>query len=506
VSLTGETEPDPFLDVTLGGEYTLVRLIGQGGMGKVYEARRTGSLGQRRAIKVFQEGDPARFNREAEVAIQRDHPNIVRVDDVKVDVATKVTYMVMELLKGDSLRGRLEKVKRLTLQQTLDILLPVMDALAVVHENGVVHRDLTPANIFLHRFSDKGDQEVPKLLDFGLAKVVRAPSGTKAPRTGSQVFMGTPGYAAPVLSSTADARADQFSLGVILYECVVGTNPLMPVDDEASTETELANYFSRAARADVYLSDADAPVPFEFFEVVRKMVSFSQKLQYPGVREAARALAEVTGRNAGQSFVQNPQREGEPSTTVKTGLGQSEVHPLAATTPAAQLLISEPSVPPRVISSPSATFSSAPAQGGKWPMNAVAWTVPMLLGGAAFSWWVVDTSEGSEASASPSVTASVSNAPKRGVVDLASPGSPEPSVGTTPTATGPGVALEKAAVTEHASERKTATGKRGRVDSAQSSSASPPASSSTSSALEGAFEQVEKEAKRNRDAKRRSAE
>lgn len=479
MSLSEQTEPDPLLGVTLGGEYTLVRLIGQGGMGKVYEAQRTGSLRQRRAIKVFQEGDLARFNREAEVAIQRDHPNIVRVDDIKLDAATQATYIVMELLKGESLRERLAKAKRLTLQQTLDILLPVMDALAVMHDNGVVHRDLSPANIFLHRFSDKGDEEVPKLLDFGLAKVIRSRPGARSPRTTSQAFMGTPGYAAPVTSSSVDARADQFSLGVILYECVVGTNPLVTTADGTSTGTRLMSYLSRAACADKSLSNADVPVPVEFFDVVRRMVSFSQKGQYAHVREAARALAGVAGCSGEPPLVENP---------------------------ATQLPISEPiNAPALAVSSSSTTPAPIPAQGMKWSASSAASALALLVAAAAFASWVAGSREGSEPSAAPSPIANAHSTPGHDVASVPQLGSAEPEVAATQATTAAGVAIDGDRITAHGGESARAPKIRKKANhDALSSVASP--TTPTSSALEKAFEQIEKAAKANRDAKRRNTE
>jgi eukaryotic-like serine/threonine-protein kinase len=208
------------------GRYQIVRLLGRGGMGSVYEALHR-DLKKRVAIKTLHPsvaatpGALARFLREGEAASRIRHPNVVDVTDVATDDG--VAYLVMEFLEGEDLAQRLARSGRLSFSESVDIMLPVLGAISVAHDEGVIHRDLKPENIFLTRTRHGGSE--PKLLDFGISKLTSSGGGNTLALTGTGASMGTPYYIAPeqVRSATGvDARSDQYALGAILYECITG--------------------------------------------------------------------------------------------------------------------------------------------------------------------------------------------------------------------------------------------------------------------------------------------
>ena len=219
------------------GPYEIVSTIGAGAMGVVYRARDT-RLGREVAIKVLPQifaQDPdrlGRFEREARAVAAINHPNILAVHDIgSADVAdaqgpSRVTYMVTELLDGETLRNWLTQGP-LPLRKCLDIAMQAARGLAAAHDRGIIHRDLKPENIVLLR-----DGHV-KILDFGLAKKEAAEGDggrgevhTMA-ATDAGTILGTVGYMSPeqVRGDVADQRSDLFSLGVVLYELVTRRRP-----------------------------------------------------------------------------------------------------------------------------------------------------------------------------------------------------------------------------------------------------------------------------------------
>ncbi|MCA9607944.1 MAG: serine/threonine protein kinase, partial [Myxococcales bacterium] len=187
--------PKERLGRALGGRYRLLKILGKGGMGVVYEGVHEGT-GRPVAVKVllpqFLEHPEItkRFLREAKAAASLHHPNVVDVLDVGED-DDGAPYIVLEFLVGRTLHA-LSKKGPLDAEPTLAHLLPVMDALALAHDNGIVHRDVKPDNIFLAE--DETGRITPKLLDFGIAKLLQVTSSLKT-RTGTA--MGTPHYMPP---------------------------------------------------------------------------------------------------------------------------------------------------------------------------------------------------------------------------------------------------------------------------------------------------------------------
>src|SRR5581483_4827749 len=208
----------------LGGRYRLVAPVARGGMAEVWEAHDE-VLSRPVAVKVLQPHLAAdeifleRFRREAVTAARLAHPNVVATFDTGLDCGT--AYIVMELVRGRNLRQLLNDEGRLEPWLAVAIGRQVADALAYAHQAGLVHRDVKPANILL--VEDEWGSVRVKVTDFGIAKA-GAGSGDLT-RTG--IVLGTPKYLSPeqIKGLEPDARADLYSLGVVLYEMLTGVPP-----------------------------------------------------------------------------------------------------------------------------------------------------------------------------------------------------------------------------------------------------------------------------------------
>ena len=211
---------------TLLGKFRIVRRLGSGGMGAVYEATHTG-IGRAVAIKVMNAALAAepraeeRFLREAAAVSGLQHPNVVTVTDYGTEGG--ISYLVMELLRGEDLDALLRRAPQgLDPSLVADIMLAVTAGVFAAHQAGIIHRDLKPQNIFLAR--TPLDEMVPKVVDFGISKRV---DETASALTSKGAVIGTMHYLSPeqVLGKDIDARSDQYALGVILYECLTGRRP-----------------------------------------------------------------------------------------------------------------------------------------------------------------------------------------------------------------------------------------------------------------------------------------
>ncbi|MDI1445983.1 serine/threonine-protein kinase [Polyangium sp. 6x1] len=210
----------------IAGRYRLGRPLAKGGMGSVFFGEhlqlRTSVAIKLMAPALAASADArARFEREAQASAVIKSPNVVQVYDYGVE--GDCPYIVMELLDGEDLERRLVRVGRLSLEATVDIVEQVCKALRRAHKLGLVHRDLKPANLF---FSRHGDEELVKILDFGIAKANGPVLAGNATRTGT--LLGSPQYMSPEQvrrGKEVDPRSDLWSLGVIAYRCVTGRLP-----------------------------------------------------------------------------------------------------------------------------------------------------------------------------------------------------------------------------------------------------------------------------------------
>jgi len=225
-------EEHPLIGQTLRGTYRILSVLDQGGMGLVFEAEHT-RLRRRVAVKVLARhlvSDTqalARFNREAEIISQLEHPNIVQILDFDTTEQGE-PYIVMELLKGESLADRLARDGSVAVSDTARIVQQVASGLFAAHQASIVHRDLKPANIFL--IETYGESTRVKLLDFGISKRM----GVGRSLTGEFDVLGTPDYMAPEQAlgraSSVDHRGDQYALAVIAFEMLSGQTPFSGAD------------------------------------------------------------------------------------------------------------------------------------------------------------------------------------------------------------------------------------------------------------------------------------
>jgi serine/threonine-protein kinase len=203
------------------GNYRLLRVLGEGGVGTVYEAEHV-RLGRKMALKVLHPDVVTRelvlrFFNEARAVNSIRHPNIIDVEDF-VTTPTGEHYMVMELLVGRDLRSVISSEKKLDPDRVATMGSDIASALAAVHEVGIIHRDLKPDNVFL---IERDGREVAKLLDFGIAKFVDDKQGV----TRAGMTMGTPAYMAPeqiLQGHEIGLSSDVYALGMVMYEALTG--------------------------------------------------------------------------------------------------------------------------------------------------------------------------------------------------------------------------------------------------------------------------------------------
>ena len=287
----------PDLSGSVIGNWRLLRMLGEGAFGAVYESENATVAGKRAAVKVLHSGMAMRadikrrFINEASAASRAEHENIVQVYDGGL-AADGTCYVVMELLRGSSLRdllasGPLEPTRacRLTAQVAL--------GLAAAHQINVVHRDLKPDNIFIVA---RGSGETAKVLDFGIAKLLDEASADARTRTGT--VMGTPAYMSPeqwMAARDLDARSDLYSLGIVLFECLAGRPPF----EGQMYELMNAHVNQAPPRLDQF-----AGVPPSLAELVSRLLLKSREERPASAAEVARALlAEVErfGQIGGQT-------------------------------------------------------------------------------------------------------------------------------------------------------------------------------------------------------------
>lgn len=221
--------PHDLMGRTFFGEYTIVKKLGEGGMGAVYLARQN-IIDQTVALKVLHpnaaESDEIvqRFYREAKVISMLSHPNIVRVF-IFGRSEDNLLYLVMEFVKGVELRDRLDQVGALDELSAIKIMKQACSALAEAHDLGIIHRDLKPDNILLTEF--RGEQNFVKILDFGIAKLNDPGGAPQQQLTQAGIVYGTPQYVSPeqAQAKPLDRRTDIYSLGCILFELITGRTP-----------------------------------------------------------------------------------------------------------------------------------------------------------------------------------------------------------------------------------------------------------------------------------------
>ncbi|MDP3217346.1 MAG: serine/threonine-protein kinase, partial [Deltaproteobacteria bacterium] len=273
-------------EMVIGGRYRVIRELATGGMGTVYEAENTRTR-RRVAIKTIRPevaqrvSVVQRFEREARAAGQLRHPNIIDVLDMGDDAEHQLLFIVEEFLVGGDLGQCLRAVGTLGPRAALATLLPIMDALVAAHAHGVVHRDLKPDNIFLH---ETPQGVIPKLIDFGIAKLAEPSTDGRRASLGSLV--GSPIYMSPEQAradASIDARTDVWSMGVVFYEALTGRTPF----EGASA---FALFTQLAAEQPVAIATLAPELPPDLAAVIQRAVTKDRAARWPTMAAFAEAL------------------------------------------------------------------------------------------------------------------------------------------------------------------------------------------------------------------------
>lgn len=282
----------------LGGTYELLRRIDSGAMGTVFEARHL-RLNRRVAVKVLSR-QPAlrpevleRFRQEAEIMSRLEHPHIATILDFDVTEHGE-PYLVLELLHGETLEKRILRDAPFALEDVVDVTTQVAAALDASHVASVIHRDLKPANVFLTEAP--GKSVFVKLLDFGISKNLRASRRL----TGEQTLLGTPEYMAPEQASgrndLVDARSDQYSLAVVAYEMLTGSQPF---DDD-----DLKVVLKRATSLDPTPPSSFVPwVPCALDAVLGRALAKDPAKRFEDILQFAREFAAAAHTDAPSWFL-----------------------------------------------------------------------------------------------------------------------------------------------------------------------------------------------------------
>jgi serine/threonine-protein kinase len=369
----------------VNGKYRLVRLLGDGGMGSVYEAVHA-VLGTRVAIKVLhpdlirRTGLVERFLQEARVAAQIRSPHVVQVTDVD-RTPEGHAYIVMELLEGEPLSGVLDRQRRLAIATACEYALQILQALEAAHALGVIHRDLKPENVFV---TFVGGRPVLKLIDFGIAKARRTDPQQRN-LTVAGVVMGTAEYMAPEQARSADkvdARADLYAVGVMLYEMIAGVRPVS--GDDARVVA------LKVERGEVLpLVQAAPEVPREIAGFVHRAMAARPELRFATATEMRLALeAASAGRRAGAAALAPSQGGGAAAPAAPSGVPAAAVAGELTSTgtlknvPAAQVLSMGP--PTAAGRPPTGAEREAPVDTMRAPpiATALAPPAPAYLGAA----------------------------------------------------------------------------------------------------------------------------
>ena len=328
----------------LDGKYRLDAFLSRGGMGAVYEATHV-MLNRKVAVKfispqlVTSADMVRRFQREARAVTHLNHPNIVRVHDLG-QTEDGTLYIAMDLIAGKNLSDIIESEQPLAASRIVSIATQIVSALAHAHEQGVIHRDLKPQNIMIARRPD--GRETATLLDFGIAKTFEVDANTKLTATGFAV--GSPRYMSPEQAGAAqvDERSDIYSVGVILYEMLVGDVPF----NDPSTPALLVKHLT------------EIPVR-------------------PSLRRPDRSVSPVLEQIAMRCLEKNPAARFQSADELQRALTGMPTTVTAAAAPTiAATTIAQPRSAPRP---PASVRDVAPPSAPKWRKYAAAAAVVVLL-------------------------------------------------------------------------------------------------------------------------------
>jgi serine/threonine-protein kinase len=282
------------------GKYRITRLIGEGGMGAVYEGENV-RIARRVAIKVLHQAYTGsaealqRFEREAQAAGRIGSDHILEVIDLGA-LPDGDRYMVMEFLEGEPLAGRIQRLGKLTPQQAAPLIRQLLKGLQAAHDAGIVHRDLKPDNVFVLR-EKAGVPDYVKIIDFGISKFQPlSGDGMKMTRTGA--VMGTPYYMSPEQASgsrEADHRSDLYAVGVILYEAVTGR---VPFDGETFNQLMFKIVLEEPPHPHAFVPDLDPA----FASLILRAMARDVNHRFQTATEFVSALDAWSGRGSAVSL------------------------------------------------------------------------------------------------------------------------------------------------------------------------------------------------------------
>ena len=416
--MTTEEAPSPKFQpgpgVVIAGKVRLERLLARGGMGSVWVGKHIG-LDIPVAVKFMTnstEQSLGRFRREARVAAKIKSSNIVTILDFGVDQETP--YIVMELLEGENLGTRLKRVGYVSLIEAERIIVPIARALERAHEAHLVHRDLKPDNIFLAR---EGDEEIPKILDFGIVKSLSSTSRSSREETEDGAVIGTLHYMSPEQARGApdiDHRSDVWSIGVILYRMLTGRRPfnatgfgqiIMQICSEPHLHAT-SILPSLPPEIDAFFDRALAKNPAERFSSMKEMAH-----AYVAVVKKFKPSVEVSTRFPAL-------------TTLDSSDAPTLVRPPPPTLPIESISI-EPM-------SEAQTISRAPSRTGAFVGITVAVVITVVLGLVVMLWMTAPNTENA-ASGESSVVPAVSSPAAALTAAPTAPGSASSSIAATST-------------------------------------------------------------------------
>ncbi len=286
----------------LAERYRVVRLIGEGGMGQVYEAQHV-NINKRFALKLLRPEivsnaeAVARFRQEAWSASSIGHENIIEIEDFAT-LPSGAVYLAMEYLDGLALADRMRQEPALGFGEALDIMLQVASGLAAAHDKSIVHRDMKPENIFL---AQKYGRPLVKILDFGIAKVSGAEGNRSLTRTGT--IFGTPHYMSPeqALGKPLDLRADIYSVGVIMYELFTGKVPF-----EAESFMGILTKHITTQPTPPRQAAPERDIPVEVEAVILRALAKEAEDRYQSMADLAAELAAIAAQLAPEVLQPRP--------------------------------------------------------------------------------------------------------------------------------------------------------------------------------------------------------